>query len=660
MVTNSVGPLYYSKFDVAKFDRAQFEYSGFGKILEWENNGSNDYSVTWGAYGFNGEVGEKWVQTFTIGTRGDNGTYLCSYLRLGLLKYDASVSSGTVTIGIYNTSGNRPTGSALGTTTLNAADLQVQEYNGLSQALVKYQNINFSTPIKLSPSTKYAIVVTLSPEAADKVVLLGANTDDVYAGGIFSFYFGDTTQTWYDATDSVLFEVYGFPIVEKEGNAFLVHRRNKDKTGKAKVLIQRTKSQTANSRIRISRTKTQTGKARIKKSYSKTSDANTRIKKTQSKTQTSNARIKIYKSKTTTSNSRILKQFTKTNNTNARIRKSQTKLINSNSRIKITGYTKQITGNSRISQTKPPINKTSNARIKVPTTKNVDGSGWLKGTATRTRTGTARIKIEGYTKQSIGSAFVVFSPRLEKDSNARIQKDFTKTTNANSRLLISKEKSQTANSRIRITYIKKVDSESRISISKTKTSTSNARISKSIIKSKAGNARILDTERPKGYTGNARIIFGSATKTYDGNAYIIGESGASVILYKTLPVSDYYVGNGPTKLSIVGAKEFTLTDKKEMVVNPLPKVRARQDSDNSDQFDVKVIDLKQGTQSFVVRGVLVDDENESAWNKAWKLRAMCSTGGPVEIFVLEDKVFRDASTMQAFITDVKFKRIQDE
>lgn len=660
MVTNSVGPLYYSKFDVAKFDRAQFDYSGFGKILEWENNGSNDYSVTWGAYGFNGEVGEKWVQTFTIGTRGDNGTYLCSYLRLGLLKYDLSVNSGTVTIGIYNTSGGRPTGSALGTTTLNAADLQVQEYNGLSQALVKYQNINFSTPIKLSPSTKYAIVVTLSPEAADKVVLLGANTDDIYTGGTFSFYFGDTTQTWYDATDSVLFEVYGFPIVEKEGTAFLVNRRTKDETGRAKVLIQKTKTKTANSRIRISRTKTQTGKARIKKSYSKTYNANSRIKKTQSKTQITNARIKISKSKTINSTARLTKQFTKTSSANARIKKLQSKLIYSSARIKITGYTKQVTGNVRIAQTQEPITKDANARIKVPTSKNVDGSALLKGTATRTRFGTARIKIEGYTKQSTGAAFVVFSPRAEKDSNARIQKDFTKTTNANSRILISKEKSQTANSRIKIIYTKNADSESRIAISKTKINTANARISKAIIKSKTGTARILDTERPKGYTGNARIIFGSATKTYDGNAYIIGESGANVILYKTLPVSDYYVGNGPTKLSIVGAKEFTLTDKKEMVVNPFPKVKARQDSDNSDQFDVKVIDLKQGTQSFVVRGILVDDENESAWNKAWKLRAMCSTGGPVEIFVLEDKVFRDASTMQAFITDVKFKRIQDE
>lgn len=120
---------------------------------------------------------------------------------------------------------------------------------------------------------------------------------------------------------------------------------------------------------------------------------------------------------------------------------------------------------------------------------------------------------------------------------------------------------------------------------------------------------------------------------------------------KTIPSSDWYSGSGDTTITLYGTNSLEINSKKDMVNIEKPKSKQRRTNNPSDKFDVEVVDLKRGTDSVKIRGWLEDDSNESAWNKAWKLRAMEVVGGPcTEVFL--DNIEYSSNTQQAFVEEV--------
>jgi hypothetical protein len=102
----------------------------------------------------------------------------------------------------------------------------------------------------------------------------------------------------------------------------------------------------------------------------------------------------------------------------------------------------------------------------------------------------------------------------------------------------------------------------------------------------------------------------------------------AITLVKDLPTSDYYSGSGTTTISLQ-AIEFIMNTKKTLQKIVNKKNKSRQNSSPTDQPVNKVVDLQSVEETIVIRAWLDDDETESAWNKAWKLRAMCTRGGPL-------------------------------
>ena len=54
-----------------------------------------------------------------------------------------------------------------------------------------------------------------------------------------------------------------------------------------------------------------------------------------------------------------------------------------------------------------------------------------------------------------------------------------------------------------------------------------------------------------------------------------------------------------------------------------------------------------------IKGWLADDTGSSAWTKAWKLRGMCSSGGPLTTLTVENLTFNTGS-QQAYLEEVNF------
>lgn len=125
----------------------------------------------------------------------------------------------------------------------------------------------------------------------------------------------------------------------------------------------------------------------------------------------------------------------------------------------------------------------------------------------------------------------------------------------------------------------------------------------------------------------------------------------AISVQKTIPSSNWYSGSGDTTITLHGVTRLTIHSKKEMIPIKKPKTKSRQDSENSDEFDNSIVDLKKGVDEITIGGWLEDDSSESAWNKAWKLRAMCSRGGPLTNLTIDDVQF-SSSTQECFLENV--------
>jgi len=133
----------------------------------------------------------------------------------------------------------------------------------------------------------------------------------------------------------------------------------------------------------------------------------------------------------------------------------------------------------------------------------------------------------------------------------------------------------------------------------------------------------------------------------------------TITVTKTLPESNYYTGSGVTEIELVGVEEATFNTKKTLIKIIKRKTKSRQLATPSDEFDSSVVDLKNGTDEINVKGWLEDDGSETAWNKAFKLRAMCSVGGPVTSLVVDNITF-NSDTKQVFLENVMFNAKADD
>ncbi len=126
----------------------------------------------------------------------------------------------------------------------------------------------------------------------------------------------------------------------------------------------------------------------------------------------------------------------------------------------------------------------------------------------------------------------------------------------------------------------------------------------------------------------------------------------TVSVRKTIPAtSNFYTTGGDQTVILKGTNEMTFHTKKSLIKIPRPKSKARQIASPSDQFDNQVVDLKNGTDEVIIRGWLEDTTSDTAWEKFWRLRAMCSNGGPVTNLTIDNIQFK-SDTQEAFLEDV--------
>ncbi|RLD42769.1 MAG: hypothetical protein DRI86_11135 [Bacteroidetes bacterium] len=137
----------------------------------------------------------------------------------------------------------------------------------------------------------------------------------------------------------------------------------------------------------------------------------------------------------------------------------------------------------------------------------------------------------------------------------------------------------------------------------------------------------------------------------------------TITLVKDLPTSTNYYTNGGTDTTItIHATKIIMHTKKSLIKIKRARTKSRQQSNPTDQPDNKIIDLQRVDEELTIQGWLDDDETETAWNKAWKLRAMATLGGPLKKLIIgepEDSsppkiTFGEGDVQQAFLEEVTF------
>jgi len=106
----------------------------------------------------------------------------------------------------------------------------------------------------------------------------------------------------------------------------------------------------------------------------------------------------------------------------------------------------------------------------------------------------------------------------------------------------------------------------------------------------------------------------------------------TVTLVKDVPASNYYTGGAATKtITLNGVTAMIWNIKKSIIkIHRKKNKNNRTTGDNfNDVPDNKVLDLKNGDETLVIRGWLEDDATDTAWKKAMWLRAMNTSGGPL-------------------------------
>jgi len=133
-----------------------------------------------------------------------------------------------------------------------------------------------------------------------------------------------------------------------------------------------------------------------------------------------------------------------------------------------------------------------------------------------------------------------------------------------------------------------------------------------------------------------------------------------VSVRKTIPTtSNFYTTGGDQTITLAGTTKIIFHTKKALIKINRRKNKSRQASEDSDEFDNQVVDLKHGTDEVVINGWIEDDDTDTAWEKYWRLRAMCSRGGPLTNLTIEDIEFKGA-TQEAFLEDIAGTIIADD
>ncbi len=127
----------------------------------------------------------------------------------------------------------------------------------------------------------------------------------------------------------------------------------------------------------------------------------------------------------------------------------------------------------------------------------------------------------------------------------------------------------------------------------------------------------------------------------------------TISVTKDIPASDWYSGSGSTTITLAGATEIIVNSKKSLIKTQVPQSDETQESDPSDKGINWVTDLKKVEDNIKIKGWLEDTPGSSAWTKAWQLRGMSSSGGPLTDLTIENLTFGTGS-QQAFLEEVNF------
>lgn len=128
----------------------------------------------------------------------------------------------------------------------------------------------------------------------------------------------------------------------------------------------------------------------------------------------------------------------------------------------------------------------------------------------------------------------------------------------------------------------------------------------------------------------------------------------TITITKVLPTSSWYSGTGSATITLSGVNSITVNSKKSLIKIQVPQSSTTYGgTGSSDQGINWVKDLKKVEDNIKLRGWLVDTTASSAWTQAWKLRGMCTSGGPVANLIIEDLSFT-SSSQQAFLEEVNF------
>ncbi len=127
----------------------------------------------------------------------------------------------------------------------------------------------------------------------------------------------------------------------------------------------------------------------------------------------------------------------------------------------------------------------------------------------------------------------------------------------------------------------------------------------------------------------------------------------AISMTKSIPASDWYSGTGSTTVTLSGTTQIIVNSKKALIKIQVPQSETSQESNPSDKGLNYVKDLKKVEDQIKIRGWLEDDTGSSAWTKAWKLRAMSSSGGPLTDLTIENLTFGTGS-QEAYLEEVNF------
>ena len=129
---------------------------------------------------------------------------------------------------------------------------------------------------------------------------------------------------------------------------------------------------------------------------------------------------------------------------------------------------------------------------------------------------------------------------------------------------------------------------------------------------------------------------------------------------KTIPASsDWYTTGGDQTIELAGMTKLIFHSKKELIKINRRVTKAKAIANPSDKFPNSVKDLKNGTDDIKISGWIEDDDVDTAWEKYWRLRAMCSGGGALTNLTINNVVF-SSSTQECFLEDIVGTIIPDD